>query len=74
MDESVDSSSTMFGASLGLHASTRLGGNVGATASLRGLAFPTSPRFVYRLDGAQRELFRPGPFSALASLGLSVRF
>jgi hypothetical protein len=74
MDENVERSSTMLGASFGLHGSTRLAGNVRATASLRGLAFPSSPRFVYRLDGAQRELFRPGPFAALASLGLSVRF
>jgi hypothetical protein len=74
MDENRRSSSTMFGASLGLHGSTRLAENVGATASLRGLAFPSSPRFVYRLDGTERELFRPGPLAAVASLGLSVRF
>jgi hypothetical protein len=74
MDENRRSSSTMFGASLGLHGTTRLAGNIGATASLRGLAFPSSPRFIYRLDGTARELFRPGPLSAVASLGLSVRF
>jgi len=65
---------SLFGASLGLHATTHLGGPVFATGSLRAHYFPAPPRFVYRVGGVQEELFDFEHFGAVAGLGLAVRF
>lgn len=65
---------SLFGASLGAHATTHLGGPLFATASLRAHYFPAPPRFVYRVDGQEEELFDFEHLGAVAGLGLAVRF
>jgi hypothetical protein len=65
---------SFFGASLGLHAETRLGGPVYAKASFRSQYFPAPPRFVYRIEDSRADLYDFKHFGAVAGLGLAVRF
>jgi hypothetical protein len=65
---------SFFGASLGLHAETRLGGPVYAKASFRSHYFPAPPRFVYRIEASRADLYDFKHFGAVAGLGLAVKF
>lgn len=65
---------SFFGASLGLHAETHLGGRFYAEASFRSHYFPAPPRFVYRVEDSRADLYEFEHLGAVAGLGLAVRF
>ncbi len=67
-------SATMLGAEAGLEGTMRVSRRLVLAASLRARFFPSAPRFVYRVDETQENVFEFQHFDGVASLGLGVTF